>query len=259
MKHILISLFMSMLALAANAAEVSDSLSRALATYWGASINVKEMTPAQLSQFAKGIEESVSAGNDSVRQAYFQGVLYGARLRASIEDMKSLGLTADPASVGAAMAQVLQGGNVGFTPETAQRYLDSLIAPDVEPLTPASQAEFYAKEMAKPGAITTPSGLVFQTITEGEGPTPTRDQKVKINYVARLSNGEVFDTTDEPVVFDLINLIPGFSEGLMRMQPGGTYRLIIPADLGYGDTGAGGVIPPGAVLDFTVNLLSIEN
>lgn len=259
MRHILISLITSLLALAANAAEVSDSLSRALATYWGSTVNVKNMTPAELEQFTKGLDEALSAGNDSIRQAYLRGVLYGVRLRTSLMEMTHLGMNAEGPKVSEALGKVLKGENVGFTPESAQHYLDGLISTEKAPLSSESQSKFIAEEAAKEGAQTTPSGLVFQTITPGEGEFPTRDQKVKISYVARLSDGEVFDSTEEPVVFDLINLIPGFSEGLMMMKPGGTYRLIIPSNLGYGEHGAGGVIPPGAALDFTVTLLSIEN
>lgn len=259
MKSILASLFMTLTVLAANAVETGDSLSRALATYWGSVIPVKDMTPAEVEQFSKGLEESMTAGNDTLRQAYIRGVLYGVRLRTSLGEMTALGMDAKAAEVGAAIAKVLKGENIGFTPESAQSYLDRLLKPDVEPISAESQEKFIAEEAAKEGAVTTPSGLVFQTIEAGEGATPTRDQKVKISYVAKLSNGEVFDSTDEPVVFDLINLIPGFSEGLTMMKPGGTYRLIIPAKLGYGDHGAGGVIPPGAALDFTVKILSIEN
>lgn len=259
MKQIAISLIMSLLALGANAAEACDSLSRALAAYWGSTIKVNAMTAEQREQFSRGMEEAVTAGNDSVREAYVSGMLYGARLRASLAEMAGLGLKADAGQVAAALAQVLKGEDVGFTAATAQSYLDKLISPESETLTPESQEQFIAEAAAQPGAVTTPTGLVFITVKEGEGATPTGEQKVKIDYEAKLSNGEVFDKTEEPVVFDLINLIPGFSEGLKMMKPGGTYRLVIPAKLGYGERGASGVIPPGAALDFTVTLISIDN
>lgn len=257
MRHTAISLIMLLLASTAWAAEVSDSLSRALATYWGASIKVSSMTPEQRKQFSQGMEEAVNAANDSVREAYYSGVLYGARLRASLMDMEKLGLKADASEVGEALAKVINGENVGFTAETARDYLDRLISPQGERLTPESQEQFIAEAAKTPGAETTPSGLVFITLKEGEGANPTEDQKVVINYEGKLSTGEVFDKTEEPVTFDLVNLVPGFSEGLKMMQPGGTYRIVIPARLGYGERGASGVIPPGAALDFTVTLLYI--
>ncbi|MDE6629141.1 MAG: FKBP-type peptidyl-prolyl cis-trans isomerase, partial [Muribaculaceae bacterium] len=80
---------------------------------------------------------------------------------------------------------------------------------------------------------------------------------VKVTYTGKLSDGTVFDQPERPVQFPVSNLVPGFTEGLKLMKPGGTYRLFIPATLGYGDLGAGGVIPPGAALDFTVTLLEI--
>lgn len=108
------------------------------------------------------------------------------------------------------------------------------------------------------GAVTTPSGLVFEVITEGEGDFPGAADKVNIEYTGRLSDGSVFDKTEEPVSFDLVRLVPGFREGLQMMRPGGEYRIVLPASLGYGERGVGDVIPPGAAIEFTVRLLSVD-
>ena len=67
----------------------------------------------------------------------------------------------------------------------------------------------------------------------------------------------MFDRTDEPVTFDVDRLVPGFSEGLKMMRPGGKYRIVIPASLGYGERGIPGDIPPNAALDFTIELLQV--
>lgn len=102
-----------------------------------------------------------------------------------------------------------------------------------------------------------PSGLLFEIITEGEGPHPADTDIVKVTYTGRLSDGTVFDSSDRPVQFPVNRLVPGFTEGLKLMKPGGEYRIFIQPALGYGDKGASGIIPPGAVLDFTVKLLEI--
>lgn len=102
-----------------------------------------------------------------------------------------------------------------------------------------------------------PSGLVFEVITEGEGTSPTIDNRVRLLYTGRLADGTVFDQTERPVDFPLRGLVPGFSEGLSLMKPGGTYRLFIPPSLGYGEEGAAGTIPPNAAIDFQVQLLEI--
>lgn len=156
------------------------------------------------------------------------------------------------------IVEVVRGGNVGFTVDEAGRYIDAQLDPvAAKEFSAESQSEFITAAAALPGAVTTPSGLVFQVITEGEGEMPRRDSKVVVDYVGRLSDGTVFDSTTEPLTLDVDRLVPGFTEGLMMMRPGGRYRLVIPASLAYGDTGAGGVIPPGAAIDFTVDLHNV--
>ncbi|MDE5647858.1 MAG: FKBP-type peptidyl-prolyl cis-trans isomerase [Muribaculaceae bacterium] len=75
-----------------------------------------------------------------------------------------------------------------------------------------------------------------------------------VSYEGRLSDGTVFDTTETPIAMTVGTLVPGFNQGLMKMRPGGTYRLVIPAEMGYGREGIPGVIPGNAALDFTVTL-----
>ena len=87
---------------------------------------------------------------------------------------------------------------------------------------------------------------------------PAATDRVRVTYKGALADGTVFDSTDKAISLPVAGVVPGFSEGLQLMRPGGTYRLFIPAELGYGARGASGVIPPGAVLDFTVTLLEIE-
>jgi FKBP-type peptidyl-prolyl cis-trans isomerase len=107
-------------------------------------------------------------------------------------------------------------------------------------------------------AVTTASGLRIQTLVPGSGPAPGPDNAVLITYEGRLADGKVFDKSEQPVGMMVSGTVPGFAEGLQLMRMGGTYRLWIPPQLAYGDKGAGGgVVPPGATLDFTVTLLDI--
>jgi hypothetical protein len=105
--------------------------------------------------------------------------------------------------------------------------------------------------------VTTESGLQFRVIEEGEGPHPTPTDIVLIDYTGTLEDGTVFDSSEgkQPVPLPVMGSIPGFAEGLQLMRKGGTYRLHIPAELGYGAEGAGGVIPPNADLKFEVTLI----
>jgi FKBP-type peptidyl-prolyl cis-trans isomerase FkpA len=108
---------------------------------------------------------------------------------------------------------------------------------------------------------TTPSGLQYRVIKEGEGPHPTTADITLIDYTGRLPNGTIFDSTKgkQPVPMAVNGTIPGFSEGLQLMRKGAIYRFRIPPQLAYGSQGAGGVIPPNATLTFDVTLHQFMN
>jgi len=111
-------------------------------------------------------------------------------------------------------------------------------------------------------AVTTPSGLKYIDIKEGEGASPKKGQTVTVHYVGTLENGTKFDSSrdrGQPFSFQIGvgQVIKGWDEGVASMKVGGRRTLIIPSDLAYGSRGAGGVIPPNATLIFDVELLSI--
>lgn len=107
----------------------------------------------------------------------------------------------------------------------------------------------------------TESGLKYYDIVEGDGPTPEVGQTVVVHYTGWLEDGTKFDSSldrGQPFSFPLGtgSVIAGWDEGLATMKVGGKRQLVIPADLGYGDSGSG-IIPPGATLIFDVELLDI--
>lgn len=111
-------------------------------------------------------------------------------------------------------------------------------------------------------SITTDSGLVIDDITHGDGAEATAGQTVSVHYTGWLENGNKFDSSkdrNDPFRFRLGGgqVIRGWDEGVAGMKVGGTRKLTIPANLGYGARGAGGVIPPNATLIFEVELLDI--
>ena len=110
---------------------------------------------------------------------------------------------------------------------------------------------------------TTPSGLVIEEIIVGEGDTAAAGQFVTVHYTGWLTDGQKFDSSkdrDDPFQFHLggRQVIAGWDEGVQGMKIGGTRKLTIPPQLGYGPRGAGGVIPPNATLVFEVELLGIN-
>jgi peptidylprolyl isomerase len=110
--------------------------------------------------------------------------------------------------------------------------------------------------------ITTASGLQYQEITVGTSASPVHGKQVTVHYTGTLVDGKKFDSSrdrNDPFTFiiGVGQVIKGWDEGVASMKVGGRRTLTIPADLGYGARGAGGVIPPNATLVFDVELLSV--
>ncbi|MDR2683849.1 MAG: FKBP-type peptidyl-prolyl cis-trans isomerase [Prevotellaceae bacterium] len=138
--------------------------------------------------------------------------------------------------------------------------LDSLVAEN-QKLKSAEQKEWLEKNKANDSVITTPSGLQYKIITLGTGAKPTADDNVKVHYHGTLLDGTVFDSSvqrGEPITFPLNQVIKGWTEGVQLMPVGSKFIFYIPSELGYGEQGAGGTIPPGATLIFEVELLDIN-
>ena len=112
----------------------------------------------------------------------------------------------------------------------------------------------------EPGAVTTASGLVYRSMKDGTGASPTAADTVKVNYRGTFPDGREFDSSykrNEPAQFPLGGVIPCWTEGVQRMKVGGKAKLTCPAAIAYGSRGAGGSVPPNATLHFEVELLEI--
>lgn len=119
---------------------------------------------------------------------------------------------------------------------------------------------FLADNAKKSGVITTKSGLQYQVLKEGSGQKPKATSRVKVNYEGRLLDGTVFDSSiarNHPVEFQLSQVITGWIEGLQTMKEGGKTRFFIPANLAYGEVGAGDSIGPNSTLIFDIELLQV--
>ena len=131
-----------------------------------------------------------------------------------------------------------------------------------DPKVAAAGQAFLARNAHAPGVQVTASGLQYKVLFSGpaSGRTPRGEDQVKVNYEGKLLDGTVFDSTyqrGEPAVFGVNGLIPAWTEALQLMRPGDVWELYAPADLAYGDEGAG-PIPPGSVLEFKIELLAIN-
>ena len=119
----------------------------------------------------------------------------------------------------------------------------------------------YMAEMSgTEGVQTTESGLQYIVMEAGEGDSPVAADSVEVHYEGQLIDGTVFDSSferGETVTFGLTQVIPGWTEGLQLMKPGGKFKFIIPPELGYGEGGAGQMIGPNATLRFDVELIAV--
>jgi FKBP-type peptidyl-prolyl cis-trans isomerase len=121
-------------------------------------------------------------------------------------------------------------------------------------------ASFLEKNGKKAGIVTTASGLQYEVIKQAAGAKPSDTSTVKVNYHGTLLDGKVFDSSvdrGEPVEFVLNQVIPGWQEGIKYMSVGSKYKFWIPSSLAYGDQGVPGVIKPGDLLIFEVELLGL--
>lgn len=120
--------------------------------------------------------------------------------------------------------------------------------------------DFLETNKQKEGVHTTPSGLQYEVLTEGDGPKPKATDKVKCHYHGTLIDGTVFDSSvqrGQPATFPLNMVIKGWTEALQLMSVGSKYRLFLHPTLAYGERQTGAVIGPNSTLIFDVELLGI--
>lgn len=125
----------------------------------------------------------------------------------------------------------------------------------------AAGEAFLAENGQKDTVITTPSGLQYEVIEQGDGSRPKATDNVTVHYKGTTIDGEVFDSSYDrgaPATFPLNRVIAGWTEGLQLMQEGGKFRFYIPSQLAYGERGAGAAIGPNATLIFDVELIKIQ-
>ncbi len=124
-----------------------------------------------------------------------------------------------------------------------------------------AQGASNAAAPQRAAATTSAPGLVYRSLREGTGASPTAADSVKVHYRGTLLDGTEFDSSyqrNEPATFPLGRVIPCWTEGVQRMKVGGKAELVCPPEIAYGARGAGAVIPPNATLRFEIELLAIN-
>ena len=123
----------------------------------------------------------------------------------------------------------------------------------------AASAAYLDKAAAEPGAVRSPSGMIYREVAAGSGANPKATDTVKVHYRGTLTDGTEFDSSyrrNEPAQFALNAVIACWTEGVQRMKTGGKAVLVCPSNLAYGDQGRPS-IPGGATLVFEIELLDI--
>ena len=127
---------------------------------------------------------------------------------------------------------------------------------------PSKQAENGSATPSDVGkVVTTASGLRYEILESGSGPSPGPTDRVTVHYRGTLDDGTEFDSSykrGQPAVFPVNRVIAGWTEALQLMQVGDKWRLTIPPGLAYGERGAGGSIPPNSTLTFEVELIGVN-
>jgi len=184
-------------------------------------------------------------------------------------NLKNGGLTIEPEAMALALADIRDGKPSRISDEEMQKVMQEVqekaIAKQEEEQKKLSEEntakgkKFLDENKTKEGVVTTESGLQYKVITAGTGPKPKSTDTVTVNYVGKLIDGTVFDSSEkhgQAATFPLDGVIPGWTEGLQLMPKGSKYELYVPAELAYG-AGGQGPIPPSATLVFEVELLDI--
>lgn len=205
-----------------------------------------------------GVSETIELKTTIDSVSYGLGVSIGENMIKS--GMDSMNYSA----FATALYHVFEGKQVSISEEDANALLNKYFSEMQMKKAEKGKVEgklFLENNAKAEGIVTLPSGLQYKVLKTGTGPKPTVTDKVSVHYTGKLLDGKVFDSSverNEPASFEVGGVIAGWTEALQLMNVGSKWELYIPSELGYGERGAGGVIPPHATLIFEVELLSID-
>ena len=227
---------------------------------------------AYMADFVKGFQMVAKGGSDPKMKAYAAGMDIAKQVKERMMPDLNKEFQDAPDSIITDLffrgfTDALQKDSNVFKQEVAEKFFrDKQIANKAakdEKLYGANRdagRKFLEENAKKEGVITLPSGLQYKVLVKGDGPVPTSDDKVQVNYEGRLVDGTMFDASakhgDKPMEFRPGQVIKGWQEALTMMPVGSTWQLFIPYELAYGDRDTG-TIKPFSALIFDVQLVSI--
>ena len=187
------------------------------------------------------------------------------------QDFKSQNMDVDPDLLLMGLKDTLSGKELQLTEEEMvqeiqnfQQEMQAKMAAEMEVKAAENKASgeaFLAENAKQEGVVVTESGLQYKIIEPGQGDSPGPADVATVHYRGTLIDGTQFDSSydrGQPASFPVGGVIPGWSEALQLMKPGAKWQLVIPAELAYGERGAGQDIGPNSTLLFDVELISVE-
>ena len=197
---------------------------------------------------------------DKKRFSYIIGMQIGQQL-------KNDGIELDETAFMAAIKDMATGAKPQLDQQDAQATLQRIQQQREAEMEKAAEAnkiegqKFLAANKDKAGVKTLPSGLQYKVIKPGTGASPKAADTVEVNYRGTLIDGTEFDSSysrGQAASFQVNGVIKGWTEALQVMKEGAKWQIFVPAELAYGERGAGGKIGPNATLIFEVELLKIK-
>jgi FKBP-type peptidyl-prolyl cis-trans isomerase FklB len=221
-------------------------------------------TPAK-PRTATATKTPLALKSEKDKVSYAIGVNIGKSMRKDTVDV-------DPAIFSRGMKDALAGGKLLLTDDeikatltklqTELRARQEVAMQKAGDINKKAGDDFLAQNKTKEGVVALPDGLQYKILKQGNGPKPAATDSVVCNYRGTLLDGTEFDSSykrGQPATFPVNGVIKGWTEAVQLMPVGSKWQLFIPADLAYGNRGAGADIGPNATLIFEVELLSIQN
>lgn len=209
-------------------------------------------------------EKKVDLKSDKDKVSYSIGLEIGNSFKKQSIDIDTGALEAGIKDAMAGSKPLLNENEIKDVMTAFQKSLADKQAEKIKAATEKNSKDgeaFLAENKKKEGVKTTPSGLQYKVIKDGTGPKPKETDTVTVHYRGTLIDGTEFDSSfkrGEPATFPLNGVIKGWTEGLQLMKVGSKWQLFIPANIAYGERGAGQMIGPNSTLIFEVELLSIK-
>ncbi|MDR0442213.1 MAG: FKBP-type peptidyl-prolyl cis-trans isomerase [Treponema sp.] len=212
-----------------------------------------------LALHARAIQEDYKNAEEKARVSYAFGMVIGS-------DLLPTGMEINYAAFADGLKAVFEGAETQFSEQEALEIVETAIQNSIDKraeVNRRTEEEFLAKNRERLEVHTTPSGLQYEIILETTGEKPGAHSVVRVHYEGSFTDGKLFDSSGTAggngVSIPLDRVIPGWTEGIMKMSVGSKYKLFIPSGLAYGKEGIQSMIPPYSTLIFTVELLEITN